>query len=49
MIFAIFQIAALRSGYYAVPATDQMNVTGDDRDRQARFIVRAIGRGIEDL
>jgi hypothetical protein len=28
---------------------DHMNVTGDDRDREARFIVRAIGRAIEGL
>lgn len=28
---------------------DHMNVTGDDRDREARFIVRAVGRAIEGL
>lgn len=29
---------------------DHMNVTGaDDRDREARFVVRAVGRAIEGL
>ena len=28
---------------------DEMPVTGDARDREARFVVRAVGRAIEGL
>jgi hypothetical protein len=28
---------------------DHMNVTGDDRDREAQFVVRSIRRAIEGL
>jgi hypothetical protein len=28
---------------------DHMNVTGNDRDREARFIVRAVARATEGL
>jgi hypothetical protein len=31
------------------PVLDHMNITGDDRDREAQFVVRSIGRVIDGL